>query len=243
MPAKRINQLIADMPFERKLLGAGAILMAISTFLPWYRDLDSFKTGDVFIGLSGPLYLIGFTILAMSIIDILLVFVEGTEKKLPISSVKPATFYLGSGLVAFYLLLVVNAVYFHNKFGVNITIKESQFGMFMAFIAASLITIGGYLATREKSSLIREFQEKAQESMIKIPDQNEVRKAREISRPAPMQPAPLTEKVTQTQFAEEIVAQHGVAPQRVAHVPGQAAPSQIPRQAERKSYQPYRSDL
>ena len=151
MPAKRINQIIMDLPFERKLLGAGALLMAVSTFLPWYRDLDSFKTGDTFIGLSGPLYLVGITILAMSIIDILLVFMEATEKKIPVTSVKPSTFYLASGLVAFYLLLIVNSVYFHNKFGVNITLKESQFGMFMAFISASLITIGGYLSTDRKS--------------------------------------------------------------------------------------------
>ncbi len=230
MPAKRINQIIKDLPFERKLLGIGAFLMAISTFMPWYQDVDSFKTGDVFLGLSGPLYLAGFSILALAVADILLVFMEAAERKIPIKSVKPSTLYLASGLASFYLLLIINSVYFHNKFGVNITNKDSGFGMFMAFIAASLITIGGYLSTREKASLIKEFQEKAQESLIKIPDQNGARKPREINRPIP-QPIAVPEKITQTQLAEENVMNENVM-QTVAK------PA-----VERKSYQPYRTDL
>jgi len=270
MPVKRINQIISDLPFERKLLGTGAILMAISTFLPWYQDLDSFKTGDVFLGLSGPTYLAGLTILALSIMDILLVFIETSEKKMPLISIKPSTFYLASGLISFYLLLMVNSIYFHNKFGVNITSKDSQFGMFMAFIAASLMTIGGYLATREKYSMLKEFQEKTQEPMIKIPDQNDVRKAREISRPAPVQAAkPL--KHTQPMFADgaPVAVEQAAfkqtlktaqfyrpstvsnsAPASVPKTPATSAPAQrpavnpgAPAPKEMKPYQPYRTDL
>jgi hypothetical protein len=243
MPVKRINQIISDLPFERKLLGAGAILMAISTFLPWYQDLDSFKTGDVFLGLSGPTYLAGLTILAVAIIDILLVFVESSEKKMPLISIKPSTFYLASGLISFYLLLMVNSIYFHNKFGVNITSKDSQFGMFMAFIAASLMTIGGYLATREKSSILKEFQEKAQEPMIKLPDQNELRKAREITRPAPVQMNKPV-KATQTMIADNAPGGVQSAPmQRTQAMPVQkqaASPVQKPYFPNRRS-EPYPS--
>jgi hypothetical protein len=264
MPVKRINQIIADLPFERKLVGIGALLMAVSTFLPWYQDLDSFKTGDVFLGLSGPTYLAGLTILAVSIVDILLVFIESSDKKMPMITIKPSTFYLASGLLSFYLLLMVNSIFFHNKFGVNITSKDSQFGMFMAFIAASLMTIGGYLATREKSSILKEFREQTQEPAIKIPDQNELRKARDIARPAPAQhPKPV--KPMQTEIEEPTRAEatpkfkpHQYfrpsplpqqAPVTAANVPS-SAPKQkpavipgAPNHQDTKNYQPFRTDL
>jgi len=268
MPEKRINKIITELPFERKLLGAGALLLAISVFLPWYQDLDSFKTGDVFLGLTGPTYFAGMTILALAIADMALLFIEATGKIIPLPSIKPSTFYLASGLIVFYLLLLVNSVFFHNKFGVNITSKDSQFGMFMAFIAASLITIGGYLATREKSSLLKEFQEKAQESLIKIPDPNESRKPRDITRAAPAQ-QPNKLRPTQTSLAENSQQHKQQAskvqndqlfagskfkpaqfyrPSAISAQPAASKPQSAPipsaaTREEQKSFQPFRTDL
>ena len=178
MPTKRIKQLIMDLPMEHKIVGGGSILMAISLLLPWYQDLDSFHTGDMFLGLTGPLYLLGFSILAMSLVNIAFIVFNALEKKLPVN-IRPASFFMVSGIVSFFLLIVANSVYFHPKFGVNITLKESQFGMFIAFIAASLLTVGGYFALRDKQALLKEFQEQAQEPLIKIPEPMEIRKPKE----------------------------------------------------------------
>jgi hypothetical protein len=217
MPVKRINQIIMDLPFEKKLLGAGSLLMAISVFLPWYEDRDSFNIGDVFLGVTGPLYLVGLTVMTLAIMNIVLIAMDSTGRKIPFGNLKTSSFFLTTGLVSFYLLMVVNSVYFHNKFGVNITLKQSQFGMFTAFISASLMTIGGYLATRERTSILKEFQQSAQESLIKIPDQQDVRRPKENLRN--MNTAPVAEPITQTQISE----------------PEEATPQ--------KSYQSYRSDL
>lgn len=218
MPAKRINEIVTSLPFEKKLLAIGSLLMVISVFLPWYEDRDSFNTGDTFLGVTGPLYLAGITIFLLASSNLALLVMDSIGRRVP-GGIKSSRFFLAAAAISFYLLIIVNSVYFHNKFGVNITFKQSPFGMFMAFIAWSLMTIGAYLSIRERSSIIKEFQEKAQETLIKIPSQPEVRKPKEnlrnMSETPALQPAP----VMQTQMAE-------------------------PEESEQqKNYQPFRSDL
>lgn len=227
MPVKRIPQVVHELPFERKLLAGGSLLMILSVFLPWYQDIDSFKTGDMFLGINGPLYLVGASILVLSAINIGLVISTSLGRKIPLFGLKHSTFFLGSGLVSFYLMMIVNSVYFHPKFGFNITVKESQFGMFFAFISASLMTIGGYLSTREKSSILKEFQENAQETFIKLPEQ-EMRKPKDNLRSNPLpqrQPSFRPEPSVQTQLASD------------------AVPDDVPSNEPQRAPQSYRSDL
>ena len=172
MPSKSITQLFQELSFEKKLLGVGSIVMILSLFLPWYQDLDSFKTGDVFLGITGPLYFGGFSLLAVGAGNLFFMYMEINGKKMPLVNMKPSTFYFASGLFSFFMLLLINSVYFHAKFGINITLKQSQFGMFFAFIAASFMTIGGYLASRDKATLLKEFQEELeQDAFIHLPKQ------------------------------------------------------------------------
>lgn len=184
MPVKRLNQMVKDMSFEEKLLSVGSALLALSIFLPWYQDIDSFKTGDMFLGINGPMYLSGFTLLVIAGLNLAMLLSEGLDLRLPFSIKKNSNYFLASGIFSFYLLLMTSTVYFHPKFGINITVKESQFGMFLAFIAAAFITFGGYLATREKTARIQEFQKEAktevapQDNLIKMP-KTENRKPKE----------------------------------------------------------------
>jgi hypothetical protein len=231
MPAKRINQLLKDLSFEKKLLGAGSLLLALSVFFPWYQDLDSFKTGDIFLGITGPLYLVGFSLFALAVINIALIVSDELGKKIPFFTLRPSSFFLASGLITFYLLMVINSIYFHNKFGVNITVKESQFGMFLAFIAASLMTIGGYLTGREKKTILKEFQERAQEPLIKIPDPVDIRKPKENLRNIAQQNIAAEDAAMQTRIDEQPELSH------------RSAGIQQPLSEEKKSYQPYRTDL
>lgn len=194
MPSKKITQLFAELPFEKKLLAIGSAVLVLSLFLPWYQDLDSFKTGDVFLGVTGPLYLAGLSLLAIGVANLAFLFLEMNGKtKIPFLNLKFSTFYFMSGIFVFFALLLVNSVYFHPKFGVNITLKQSQFGMFFAFIAASFITIGGYLASRDKAALLKEFQDDLkQDDFIHLPKQE---KSKESIRPA--QPASDPQEVQQ----------------------------------------------
>lgn len=214
MPAKRITEIVTSLPFERKIVAVGSLLMVVSVFLPWYEDRDSFNTGDVFLGITGPLYLAGISIFLMAAMNLALIVMDSIGRRAP-AGIRASRFFIIAAAASMYLLLIVNSVYFHNKFGVNITFKQSPFGMFTAFIAWALMTIGAYLCMRERTSIIKEFQEKAQESLIKVPAaQPEVRKPKENLRNLNETPAP----VMQTQMAE-------------------------PEEATPKTYQQYRSDL
>lgn len=171
MPTKRLNQIVRELSFDKKLIVAGSFLLIISAVLPWYQDLDSFRTGDMFLGISGPLYLAGFSLIILGVINLGLVYAEFTGMKIPRLPVKKHVLYMFTGIFAFYALFLVNSVYFHPKFGINITMKQSQFGMFMAFISAGLITIGGYMSMKDRGEILKDFQEKTSEPMIAIPMQ------------------------------------------------------------------------
>lgn len=205
MPNKRIKQLILDLPFEQKIIGAGAFLMFISLFMPWYQDIDMFKTGDMFLGVTGPLYFAGYTILLITILDIALLVTGAMDIKLPVN-VRSSTIYLASGIIFFYLLFFANSVYFHQKFGLNLLNKESPFGMFFAFISASLVTIGGYISTRDKQALLKEFQEQTREPMIKLNEQVELRKPKENLRTLNTQTANQNIPQTAQVSLEEVAA-------------------------------------
>ncbi|MCA9374099.1 MAG: hypothetical protein R3B71_00085 [Candidatus Gracilibacteria bacterium] len=224
MPSKQLSQIFQELPFEKKLLGIGSLLMIVSVFLPWYQDLDSFKTGDMFLGITGPLYIAGVSLLVMSVMNVALLFFEKTGRKLPYVNIKPSNFYFVSGIFAFFMLLLVNSVYFHPKFGINITLKQSQFGMFFAFIAASFITIGGYLAGRDKATLLREFQEEMEEDeFIHLPKQEKSTANLRNSEPA-QSPEEVQQQVQQqTGFAEQSAQQQ--------------------QQEQQSKPQPYRMDL
>ena len=229
MPSKQLSQVFQELPFEKKLLGIGSLLMIVSVFLPWYQDLDSFKTGDMFLGITGPLYIGGISLLVMSGLNLVLMFFERTGRKLPYVNVKPANFYFVSGVFAFFMLLLVNSVYFHPKFGINITLKQSQFGMFFAFIAASFITIGGYLAGRDKATLLREFQEEAAEDeFIHLPKQEKAN--------ASLRNANLGEHGKPAQSPEEVQ-------QQVQQQAGFGEPNVAEQPQEQSKPQPYRMDL
>lgn len=135
--------MISEMPLDAKLVSLGGLITALSVFLPWYQDLDAFKTGDMFLGITGPLYLIGLIMLILGGLTISSVISKKWQNRisrigleLPVTHIIIAAFNL-------FLLVLANSVYFHAKFGVNIMLKEFRFGMVFAFIGVGLMLIGG----------------------------------------------------------------------------------------------------
>jgi hypothetical protein len=246
MPNPRLTQIVAELPFERKMVGIGSLLMVLSLFFPWYQDLDSFRTGDTFTGLTGPMYLAGFTFLVIASLSLLFIVMDYLDRKVPLFKVKTSKFHLWSGIFAFYNLFLVGSVYFHPAFGVNITLKQSGFGMFIAYAAAALITAGGYLEGRGKAA-VKEFEKETREPAPQTSRADESkpviegkvvhpmieRKPREIHRPVSPQ------KTTSNQPAMDLGAEENIAP--VAAAP---QPSPAPVQEEReRNVQPFRMDL
>lgn len=132
------------------LIGSGLLL--VSLFLNWYSDKDIFRSGDTYSALSGPLYLVGFSMMILAVGNILLslsrllhvpVWKTWTESR-------TGKWQITVGLASMYLLLVINSAYFDPKFGLNILNKRSEIGAMLALVATVMISIGGYLAFRHR---------------------------------------------------------------------------------------------
>ncbi|MBD3156408.1 hypothetical protein GF369_01130 [Candidatus Peregrinibacteria bacterium] len=166
MPAQRIQDKIKSLPTAQKLIGIGSVIAIISSFLTWYRDIDAFDRGGAYLGITGPLYLIGYIIICLSAFALALTVFHVLEKKVPSLPIKESMVYILSGATSIFLLILANSIYFHPQFGLNITSKEYGLGMMLAFIGSVAVTIGGVLQNRERgtSRLIKEFQQEARSS-------------------------------------------------------------------------------
>lgn len=137
----------------QKIVGIGSLFLVASVFLPWYEDLDAYNIGDRFLGITGPTSLIGLLILVLSGVILLTFVLRLTNRRALRLPLKEHVFNIFVGAQSFFLLMIVNSIFFHSKFGVNITLKESKFGMILAFVGCLFITFGGYLQMREQKSL------------------------------------------------------------------------------------------
>lgn len=227
MPNPRLTQVIADLPFEKKIVGIGALLMIVGLFFPWYQDLDTFRTGDSFSGLSGPMYFVGFTFLVMAAGSLAVMMMDHLDKKIPLLKMKSSRLHLFCGIASMYLLFLEGSVYFHPAFGVNITLKQSGIGMFMGFAAAALLVVGGYLEGRGKAA-VKEFEKETRDEVDEvIKPIAELRKPRENLRAMSSVPSVTAAENQPTTPTHEPVS-HSAQPQSA--------------QDERPA-QPYRMDL
>lgn len=149
MPRKHLSHLFSALPFESKLVFIGSLALLVSVFMPWYEDIDAFHMGDMFLGVTGPLYMVGFVLLLISGLTLYTAVSDKKIEKLPLE--KPHLNLL-VGISSLFLLVLTASVYFHTKFGVNITMKEMRFGMIAAFIGASLVALGGFLENKKNHS-------------------------------------------------------------------------------------------
>lgn len=229
------------------MVGIGSLLMVLSLFFPWYQDLDSFRTGDTFTGLTGPMYLAGFSFLVIASLSLLFIVMDYLDRKVPLFKVKTSKFHLWAGIFAFYNLFLVGSVYFHPAFGVNITLKQSGFGMFIAYAAAALLTAGGYLEGRGKAA-VKEFEKETREPAPHTPRADDgkpvvegkvvhpmiERKPREINRPPVPQKAPLN------QPSMGLETESDLKPAVPVMQPSHSAP---PQEERERNVQPFRMDL
>lgn len=142
---------LKHLAFNKKLVFIGSTLMIISVFMPWYKDIDKFKFGESFLGITGPLYLAGFILLTSAVCSfgiILLKLLDKPTPKLPIS--ENHLHVAVSGLSLLMLIMTVS-VYFHSKFGINLTDKSVGFGMIIAFIGSGLTMVGAILSIKRKT--------------------------------------------------------------------------------------------
>lgn len=132
-------------------MGIGALVLAVSTILPWYTDRDVYQIVDQFYGITGPAWLIGSAILVFACLSFWLFSYHLLQRRMPRLPVREPIFHMFVAIESLFLLILVNSIFFHQKFGVYITLKESGFGTVLAFVGASLLGIGAYLKNAEDS--------------------------------------------------------------------------------------------
>lgn len=140
---------LKKLSLTRKMILLGTLAGAIGVFLPWYKDIDRHNTGDMFLGITGPLYLAGIVTLLAFSISFAVIALQLFEKKPPKLPLKENQFFVFSSSLAIFMLVLANSVYFHNKFGINLTHKSVGIGMIMAFLGGSLALFGGILSSRK----------------------------------------------------------------------------------------------
>ncbi len=147
------KNLWGGLSSSQKLNLIGAGLLIISLFLDWYSDKDIFRSGDSYSAMSGPLYLAGVTMLVLAGAHVLLTLAP--TLRLPVlkhwSSKKSGGWQMAAGAATMYLLMLVNSVYFHPQFGLNILSKRSEIGVIVALSATVMMCLGGYLVWRKSA--------------------------------------------------------------------------------------------
>lgn len=150
MSRKKILDQVGELPSEQKAVFWGSVAMAVSAILPWYSDIDAFRTGDTYYGVTGPLYLVGLLFLVCGVVMAMSLLNYTIRDKVERIFSKLSTFYLMAGGFCGFLLLLANSVYFHPKFGVNISIKESRFGMLLALAGVVVVFAGAYMLRKRQ---------------------------------------------------------------------------------------------
>ena len=158
----------------QKITLVASFAVVLGVLLPWYKDLDSRQIGDVFLGVTGPLSLIGIIMLLMTATVLTLDLMHMYNRKAPKLPMSEGFLKMLIGVEALFLLLITNSVYFHPKFGINITQKEVGIGMVLAFLGMVGITMGGYFFNKfeERGEVGETFElEKEPEPLAKMPQE------------------------------------------------------------------------
>src|SRR3989339_1314929 len=167
MSLQLIKNRIISLSNPHKLMLAGSLLVLISMFLPVYSEMSQWGKGVLYIGISGPLFLAGFSIIILSLLPIIK-FLEPSlnwkfkKLKYPFESL---AFF--SSLQTIFLLILMSSIFLNNEFGVDISVKELRIGIILAFIGAFSALTGIYLF--KKSYVSEQITE--ENSFITLPDQ------------------------------------------------------------------------
>ncbi len=138
------------LPLSRKIIFVAGCVTIISVFLPWYSDIDRFNIGETYLGITGPMYLAGLLIFLSAVASVGIIVLKAMQKPVPKLPVKEEHFYVLTGALSLLMLVLTLSVYFHPKFGINLTDKSSGIGIILAFIGAGVTIFGGALALRQK---------------------------------------------------------------------------------------------
>jgi len=149
---RKIGERLLDLSLDQKLIGIGSIIVLISTYLPWYTygqlldDIVKSKT-VVLNAFSGDTFIIGYIVFLfalLSLIHIILDFLNLPLPRLPGSEPVRHIFLAGESLFLLIILLIIFNSY-ELSFSRGYSDGGAGFGIFIAIIGEILILVGGRL--------------------------------------------------------------------------------------------------
>ncbi len=146
MPTVSFKKRFAEFPLSKKIVGFGAFLVVIGSLLPWYQDLDKYQTGDMYLGITGPLYLAGFITLFSGGFSLLMIALDFKGRQLKVLPAKPSQIYKTLSFLSVLMLIIAASAYFHPKFGINISEKNAGMGLIISFFGVGAQGFGTLIA-------------------------------------------------------------------------------------------------
>ncbi|NIA02160.1 MAG: hypothetical protein GWP15_02145 [Nitrospirae bacterium] len=138
------------LPTVSKLVMVGSFIAVIGVFLPWYNDIDKYGFGDMFLGISGPLYLAGIIVLLSGIASFSMIAFRLFDKPVPKLPLKENQFYVFSSSVSLTMLVLSISVFFHNSFGVSLVDKSIGVGLYLGLFGSGIVMLGAIIALRNR---------------------------------------------------------------------------------------------
>ncbi len=156
---QRVKQGFLRLPFSKKAILFSSGLLMVSTVLPWYDERNSFGIGDTYLGVQGPLFLIGLMVLGFGAITFFNLFFPLMGRNFFNLRRRGGSVALVLGAQSLLLLAVANSVFYHPEFGLNLTNKGTRFGMMTAFFAVGVMMLSGWMTRRKESDESAEIDE------------------------------------------------------------------------------------
>lgn len=124
----------------------------VSPLLPWYDNRNSFGIGDSFLGIQGPLFLVGYLVMAFGAISFFNLFFPLMGKNFFQLKRKSGATAMILGAQSLFLLVVSSSVFYHPSFGTNVSHKGTRFGMILAFASIAVMLLAGYMTHRREKN-------------------------------------------------------------------------------------------
>jgi hypothetical protein len=149
---QRIKQGFLRLPFSKKAVLLSSAALMISAVLPWYDNRNSFGVGDTYLGIEGPLFLVGALVLAFGAISFFNMFFPLMGRNFFRLKRKSGVTAMLLGIQSLLLIVVANSVFYHPSFGMNVSHKGARFGMLFAFASISVMVISGWMTHRREKA-------------------------------------------------------------------------------------------
>ncbi|OGJ43563.1 hypothetical protein A2974_02150 [Candidatus Peregrinibacteria bacterium RIFCSPLOWO2_01_FULL_48_20] len=147
---QRVKQGFLRLPLMKKAILTGSAALAVSTVLPWYDLRNSFGVGATYLGIQGPLFVIGLLVLGCGLVSFFNMFFPLMGRQFFNLRKRGGSTAMTLGGQALLLLLVANSIFYHPDFGAAVSSKATRFGMVLAFASIGLMIIAGWMARRKE---------------------------------------------------------------------------------------------